>query len=77
MKRKEVSEKLLANDDPISIAKEYGEEEPIYECKNCFRETKYGRDTMKFGVIGFGIRKGICTYCGEKLSTWETTCIEK
>jgi hypothetical protein len=49
------------------IAKIYREETPKYFCKNCIRETKFGKENIKYGFIGYKLAKGRCDYCHELL----------
>jgi hypothetical protein len=51
----------------VEISKKYREEKPVYYCKNCIRETKYGKESLKYGIICFNLHNGICLYCNEKL----------
>jgi len=58
----------ITSGDYKAIAKHYHEEEPIWECKNCFRTTAYGKETIKTGIVGYGIKKGICPYCDNQVT---------
>ena len=53
------------------IAKQFHEEEPLYECKNCFRETIHGKETVKMGIICGNLLKQICYQCGQQITLIE------
>jgi hypothetical protein len=62
----------VKNYDPIKdyreIAKEYGEEDPLWYCKNCTRETKFGKESIKFGMICSKLHEYKCPYCDQLLT---------
>ena len=65
--------KKITLSDYKAIASQFHEEEPLYQCVRCFRETAYGSDTIKHGIICYGISKGICAYCNGKLTKIENS----
>jgi hypothetical protein len=60
--------KKISIDNFIEIAKQFHEEYPLYECKNCFRETMHGSETVKYGEICSSVENYICIYCNNPLT---------
>jgi len=53
--------------DYREIANRLHEEDPIWQCKNCFRETNYGKESIRWGEISGQLINQTCIYCNEKL----------
>jgi len=57
--------------DYKEIARQFHEEVPLYECKNCFRETVHGEETVKSGEVCGNMRNWTCFICGKPMRPLE------